>query len=102
MTKTYIREFGFFFFLRIAVAVSDSWGMSVTGGWICSELPKLTSFFSAPEASLSRRQRQALQEMANSLNLLQVGLDLSLGLHMLRLGRHVDVDSVTELDDRCR
>ena len=24
MSKTYIKEFGFFFFLRIAVAVSDS------------------------------------------------------------------------------
>ena len=71
----------------------------MTGAWISSEQPKLTSFFSAPEASLSRRQYQALFHVAPVWDLLQVGLDLGLCFYMLRLCRHVEVDFVTELVD---
>ena len=55
--------------------------MSVTGMWISSEQPELTSFFSAPEASLSQRQyhtRRNRRHIAQTLDLLQVGLDLGL------------------------
>ena len=57
----------------------------MTGMQIFLKLPKLTSFFSAPEASLSRRQYDILIEIVQAMDLLQVGLDLGLGLHMLRL-----------------
>ena len=40
--------------------------------------------------------------MERSLDSLQVGLDLGLRLHVLRLCRHVDVGLVTELVDRGR
>lgn len=75
--------------------------MSVTGLWAPSELPKLTSFFSAPEASLSERQYRVDWEAAQSLDLLQIDLDSSFRIYMLRLCRHVEVDLVTELVDRC-
>ena len=63
-------------------------------------MPKLTSFFSAPEASLSERQYRVKWEAAQSLDLLQIDLDLSFRVYMLRLCRHVEVDLVTELVDR--
>jgi len=54
----YIKEFGFFFFLRMAVAVSSTWREQSADdlGKYWLKLFELTSFFSAPEASLSQHQ----------------------------------------------
>ena len=60
-----IKEFGFFFFFRIAVEVSS------------------TSFFSAPEGSL---QLVRCQHLPEGVYLLEV--DLGLLLDMLRFTRH--------------
>ena len=51
---TYISEFGFFFFFKIAVDVSSSWNRTSASkvGMFISKF--LTSFLSAPEASLVR------------------------------------------------
>lgn len=51
---TYRREFGFFFFFNIAVAVSSTCrGISILDAHLGCSL--LTSFFSAPDASLTPR-----------------------------------------------
>ena len=52
-SRTHIKEFGFFFFFSIAVAVSSTWIKSVHGHGDV-RLDMLTSFFSAPDASLVR------------------------------------------------
>lgn len=71
--------------------------MLVTGMQIFLKLPKLASFFSAPEASLSWHQYHTLREIVQAMNSLQVGLIFGLGLHMLGLRRHYEVDLMTEL-----
>lgn len=52
--EAYIKAFGFFFFLKIAVEVSSSCpSVSILSGVNPILVPSRTAFFSAPEGSLS-------------------------------------------------
>lgn len=85
---TYIKELGFFFFLRMAVAVSSSW-FSVSSGSFATEMANdevSTSFFSAPEASLKLWLAIDLKDLGRR-DILEV--DLGLVMRVFRLFRHI-------------
>jgi len=91
-SDTYIKEFGFFFFLRMAVAVSSTWKTPVSPlsfVMAASRIP--TSFFSAPEASLQHVSAfiTGMHLEAHGRNSLQV--DLGLGYDVFWFGRHVEL-----------
>jgi hypothetical protein len=88
---SYINEFGFFFFFKMAVAVSSAW-VDVSSEASNSETVascQLTALCSEPEASLQKRvsihpQRWLIETWMNSLE-----VDLPLVLDMIRFCRHV-------------
>jgi hypothetical protein len=84
----YINEFGFFFFLRIAVETSSPWKVSAKlkhDRW--RRKRTLMSLCSAPEASLHHLLADRTKEKARRCNVLKV--DLLLAIDVIRLGRHV-------------
>lgn len=91
---TYINEFGFFFFLRIAVAVSSIWNRQYPG------LTSTSSYGGGGVLQLWPPRRKHRCEAVSILvvikpispmNSLQV--DLLLSLDMIWFGRHLDDES---------
>ena len=98
--KAYINWLGFFFFLRMAVAVSSSYIMVLVlpSAWVVCAWGKggRTSLCSAPEASLERRvsrtdlyRKHSESRGKEKHNIRQVDLGLVLGVIGVWLGCHV-------------
>jgi hypothetical protein len=96
----YIKELGFFFFLRIAVAVSSSYGLlvSVQAKVYCRAVQP-TSLCSAPEPSLVSPLAIwiAKTERKSAVDVLEVDSLLLVGV--IRLGGHREGSEICDVDE---